>query len=100
MGVKYLTKEFAKDTTNKEYDFHHSINTSINAVTTYISEDNYVTTNSTKIYSDSHTSIIGEDYNAGDNIDAYLYMLQNNPDKTGYYIDGNGAVSRKDDFEI
>lgn len=103
MGVKYLRNDFIEDTEGKVYDFHHSINTGITALKSTITEKNGFS-NSTdvevKSFTDSHTSITLLDYHWGDNIDTYLDHLTNNPDKVGYYVDDNGDVTRRDEFDI
>lgn len=104
MGVKYLRNDFVEDTDGNAYDFHHSINTSIIALKSTITEKNGLFNNSqsvdTKSYSDSHNSNTLLDYHWGDNIDTYLDALTKNPDKVGYYVDDNGDVTRRDEFDI
>lgn len=104
MGVKYLRNDFVEDTDGKVYDFHHSINTSIIALKSTTTEKNGLFNNSksvdTKSYSDSHISITLLDYHWGDNIETYLDDLTKNPDKVGYYVDDNGDVTRRDEFDI
>ena len=92
MGVKYIRNDFIEDTSGKKYDFHHNINTSISSIT--ISES------SSNQYQDQHVSISKGDYHYGDNIETYLNNLYKNPDKAGYYVDGDGKITRKDDFEF
>ena len=92
MGVKYIRNDFIEDTSGKAYDFHHNINTSVSSV--------IITESSTKAYQDTHVSVSIGDYHYGDNIETYLNDLYNNPDKVGYYVDGNGNITRKDDFEL
>lgn len=92
MGVKYIRNDFIEDTSGKMYDFHHNIDTSVSSV--------IISGSSSKAYQDSHVSLSVRDYQYGDNIETYLNDLYNNPDKVGYFVDGDGNVSRKDDFEL
>ena len=104
MGVKYLRNDFVEDTDGKAYDFHHSINTSIMAIKTTITEKSSLFNQSqsadTKVYSDSHLSITLMNYKKGDDVENYLDDLSKNPDKAGYYVDDNGDVTRRDEFDI
>ena len=104
MGVKYIRNDFVEDTDGKAYDFHHSINTSIVAIKSTITEKNGLFNNSesvdAKTYVDSHMSVTLLDYHQGDNIDTYLDNLTKTPDKVGYYVDDNGDVIRKDGFDL
>lgn len=104
MGVKYIRNDFVEDTGGKVYDFHHSINTSIIALKTTITEKNGLFNNSqsidTKAYSDSHLSITLKDFKKGDDVENYLDNLSKNPDKAGYYVDDDGNVTRKDEFDL
>lgn len=104
MGVKYLRNDFVEDTSGKEYDFHHSINTSIIALKSTITEKNSLFGSSqsadSKAYSDSHVSITIGNYKKGDDLEQYLRELSANPDKAGYYVDDNGDVTRRDDFNL
>lgn len=104
MGVKYLINDFVEDTDGKIYDFHHSVNTSIIALKSTITDKNGLFNSSqtvdTQAYSDSHVSITLLDYHFGDNINSYLDNLSKNPDKVGYYVDDNGNVTRKDKFDM
>lgn len=90
MSVKYIRNDFSEDTSGKEYDFHHNINTSIN---TFIKSKN----GGFKVYQNSHTSVTLKGFNKGDDIEEYLENLTNNPDKAGYFIDGDGNVTRRDE---
>ena len=103
MGVKYLRNDFVEDTNGKAYDFHHSINTSITALKSTITEKNSLFGSSKsvdiKAYQDTHLSITKE-YRNGDDVEEYLKYLVANPDKAGYYVDDNGDVVRKDDFPL
>ena len=92
LGVKYIRNDFTEDTTDKTYDFHHNVNTSISVIR--------ISGYSTKIYTDSHVSITIGNYKKGDDIETYLRNLANNPDKVGYYINENGDVSRNDEFDL
>jgi hypothetical protein len=104
MGVKYLRNDFVEDTSGKVYDFHHSINTSIIALKSTITEKHslFGSTQSvdSKAYSDTHLSISLKDYRKGDDVEEYLRNLTANPDKAGYYVDDNGDVTRRDDFPL
>lgn len=104
MGIKYLRNDFVEDTNGKVYDFHHSINTSITALKTTITEKHslFGSTQSvdSKAYSDAHLSISLKEYRMGDDVEEYLKNLVANPDKAGYYVDDNGDVVRKDDFSL
>ena len=93
MGVKYIRNEFVEDTDGKAYDFHHSINTSISSVT----EGNDI---GLKVYQDTYVSLNLMDFHRGDDLENYLNNLTQNPDKAGYYVDGDGNVSRKDEFDL
>lgn len=98
MGVKYLINDCIEDTDGKIYDFHHSINTSIIALKSTIIENSQ--TVNTQVYSDSHISVTLLDYHFGDNINSYLDNLSKNPDIVGYYVDEDGNVTRKDEFDM
>lgn len=104
MGVKYLINDFIEDTDGKIYDFHHSINTSIIAFKSTITEKKGLFDNSqtvgTQAYSDSHVSVTLFNYHFGDNINSYLDNLSKNPDIVGYYVDKDGNVTRKDEFDM
>jgi len=93
MGVKYIKNEFVENTEGKAYDFHHSINTSISSVT----EGRDI---GLKAYQDTHVSLTLMDFHRGDDLEYYLNNLSQNPDKAGYYVDGDGNVSRKDEFDF
>ena len=96
MGVKYQRNDFTEDTTNKKYDFHHNVNTSISHIHyTKISSDTSIDG-----YADSHVSVTVGNYKKGDDIEAYLKNLENNPDKVGYFIDGEGNITRMDEFDL
>ena len=92
MGVKYIRNDFIEDSSGKMYDFHHNINTSVSSV--------IISGSSTNTYQDTYVSKPVGDYHFGDNIETYLNDLYKNPDKVGYYVDGNGKITRKDDFEL
>ena len=104
MGVKYLRNDFVEETDGKEYDFHHSINTSIIALKSTVTEKESLFGSSqsvdAKAYSDSHVSVTIGNYKKGDDLEQYLRELSANPDKAGYYVDDNGDVTRKDDFSL
>lgn len=91
MSVKYLRKDFVEDATGKAYDFHHNINTSVSSVTES-SKDGI------KAYQDTHVSVTLKEYHRGDDLEKYLDNLTNNPDKAGYYVDGDGNVTRRDEI--
>lgn len=93
MGVRYLRNEFVESAEGKGYDFHHSINTSISSVT----EGKDI---GLKAYQDTYVSLTLMDFHRGDDLDNYLNNLTQNPDKAGYYVDGDGNVSRKDEFDL
>lgn len=93
MGVKYIRNEFVEDTEDKAYDFHHSINTSISSVT----EGNDI---GLKAYQDTYVSLSLMDFHRGDDLENYLNNLTQNPDKAGYYVDGDGNVTRRDEFNL
>ena len=92
MNVKYIRNEFTEDTNGKVYDFHHNIETSISSVTK--------TKNDLIVYQDTHVSVTLTEYHWGDNLQKYLDNLVQNPDKAGYYVDGEGHVTRKDEFDM
>lgn len=101
MAVKYLRNEFTEDTSGKVYDFHHDINTSISATKiTKTSKGLGGESVDVSVYSDTHVSITVGDYHQGDDIGTYLENLMNNPDKAGYYVDENGDITRRDEFEL
>lgn len=104
MGVKYLRNDFVEDTSGNTYDFHHSINTSITALKSTITEKNSLFGSSqsvdSKAYQDTHLSISLKEYRKGDDVEEYLKELVSFPDKAGYYVDDNGDVVRKDDFSM
>ena len=102
MAVKYLRNDFTEDTTGKVYDFHHDINTSVDATKITRTSTGWFGGESVdiKAYSDTHVSITVGDYHYGDNIETYLVNLMNNPDKAGYYVDDNGDITRRDEFEL
>lgn len=104
MGVKYLRNDFVEDTSGNTYDFHHSINTSITALKSTITEKNSLFGSSqsvdSKAYQDTHLSISLKEYRKGDDVEEYLKELVSCPDKAGYYVDDNGDVVRKDDFSM
>lgn len=92
MGVKYIRNDFTEDTTGKEYDFHHNVNTSISVIK--------MKGASTKAYTDGYVSVSIGNYKEGDDVNVYLDNLEKNIDKVGYYIDEDGNAAREDDFEI
>lgn len=100
MSVKYLRNDFIEDTSGKIYDFHHNINTSVNATKITKTTKGWFGGETVDVssYADSHVSITVGDYHYGDNIETYLTNLMDNPDKVGYYVDDNGDVTRKDEF--
>ena len=100
MSVKYLRKDFTEDTAGKVYDFHHDINTSVNATKITKTTKGWFGGESVDVssYADSHVSITIGDYHTGDDVDEYISNLLLNPDKVGYYVDKNGDITRKDDF--
>lgn len=100
MCVNYIPKELVEDIEGKSYDFHHSVNTSVMAITSIKSESLSSITQNTKVYSDSHISITKNNYKQGDDLKVYLEILSKSPDKVGYYINGDGDVSPKDDFDL
>lgn len=102
MAVKYLRNDFVEDTSGKVYDFHHDINASVNATKITKTSKGWLGGESVDVssYADSHVSITVGDYHYGDNIEVYLVELMNNPDKAGYYVDENGNVTRKDEFDL
>lgn len=51
-------------------------------------------------FADNHVSISVGDYHAGDDINLYLDDLQSNPDKVGYYVNEEGKIIRKDEFDL
>lgn len=96
MAVKYIPNDFIEDTAGKAYDLYHTVNTSV--VSVYLSSTSNSST--AKAYSDSHISVSVGDYHAGDDLELYISTLSKNPDKVGYYIDEDGVITRKDDFNI
>jgi len=92
LGVKYIRNDFVEDTTGKSYDFHHNVNTSISVIK--------MTGSALKAYSDSHSSITLGNYKKGDDIETYLEELYKAPDKVGYFIDDDGNVTQKDEFDL
>lgn len=92
LGVKYVRNDFVEDTTGKIYDFHHNVNTSINLVKSV----GYSIT----AFSDSHVSVSLGNYKKGDDIEKYLEGLYKAPDKVGYFVDADGNVTQKDEFEL
>jgi len=92
LGVKYVRNDFVEDTTGKIYDFHHNVNTSINLVKSV----GYSITS----FSDSHVSVSLGNYKKGDDIEKYLEDLYKAPDKVGYFVDADGNVTQKDEFEL
>jgi len=101
MGVKYLRNDFTENTDGRVYDFSHNIIASISAVTTLKrTMSGWVTTTSPKAYADTHISLSPMEYHQGDDIDVFLSNLADNPDKVGYYVDGEGNVTIMDEFEM
>lgn len=99
MGVKYLKNELAEEPEGNNYNFHHSINTSVTAVKyEKTSKGNSITQNQSA-YVDSRVTV-SLNYNPGDNVESYIDNLVNSPDKAGYYVDPNGDVIRRDDFNL
>ena len=88
MAVRYLRNEFVEDASGKVYDFHHNINTSVNATKITKTSKGWFGGESIEAtsYADSHVSITIGDYHYGDNVETYLTELSNNPDKVGYYV--------------
>ena len=100
MCVSYIPNELSEDIEGKSYDFHHSVNTSVIAITSIKSESLSSISQSSKVYADSHISITKNEYHQGDDLKDYLEILSKNPDKVGYYIDGEGEVSPNDNFTL
>lgn len=98
--VNYIPKELTEDIEGKLYDFHHSVNTSVIAITSFTSTCQSSISQSSKVYSDSHTSITLNDYHQGDDLYLYLDKLSKTPDKVGYYVNIDGDVSPNDDFDL
>lgn len=98
MSVNYIPKEITEDSEGKKYDFHHSVNTSVLAITTFISNSLSSLSQSSKVYSDNHISVTLNDYHQGDDLKKYIEDLSHTPDKVGYFVNSEGEVSRKDDF--
>lgn len=99
MGVKYLLNELPEEVTDEVYDFHHTINTAVNAVK-ITKKDSWgsqsVDANS---YADNHITV-SVDFHAGDDVKSYLENLVKTPDKVGYFVDSDGNISRKDNFDL
>lgn len=101
MSVKYIRNDFTEDTTSNLYDFHHNINTNVTATKiTKTSKGLFGgETIDVSAYADSHITLSNE-YHYGDNVEDYLNALSTHPDKAGYYVDENGDITRKDEFEL
>lgn len=99
MGVKYLLNELPEDVADEIYDFHHSINTSVNAVKITKKDSWNSQSVDANSYADSHISI-SVDFQAGDDVKSYLENLVKTPDKVGYFVDSDGNISRKDNFDL
>lgn len=104
MGVKYLRNDFADVANGKDYDFHHSIKTSIIALKSTTKEKKSLSSISqsseANAYVDSHTTAPQMDYHKGDDLERYLDNLTLNPDKVGYFVDDEGNVTRRDEFSM
>lgn len=100
MGVKYLRNSFVEETSGKVYDFHHSINTSVNAVKVTTTTKDGLTTMDDQTYIDHYVSLTFFDYHTGDSVEDYLQQLSTTPDKAGYFVTSNGDVFRNDDFSL
>ena len=92
MGVRYIRNEFSEDATGKIYDFCHTINSSVISNTEGESISNHFQT--------VNMSVPSMEYHMGDDLETYLDNLIRNPDKMGFYVDGEGRVTEKDDFDL
>ena len=99
MGVKYLRNELAEDPTGNNYSFHHSINTSISAVTYEKKTKGNSVTQTQSTYVDNHVTV-SLDFHPDDDVESYIENLVSNPDKVGYYIDPKGVITRRDEFDL
>lgn len=103
MCVNYIPNgivEDVEDTDDQVYNFHHSVNTSVVAITSFTSNKQSSISQNTKVYSDSHISLTLNEFHQGDDLNSYIGVLSKTPDKVGYYINADGDVSPKDDFDL
>lgn len=110
MGVKYKKLDFAEISPDIVYDFHHSIyTTTITATSSVISKTKWIPliTNPSTTLSFISTGVVTnyitftkDCFYKGDEVSKYIDDLVNTPDKAGFYIDGSGKFTERDDFPL
>lgn len=108
-GVKYKKLDSTEDTTDKVYDFHHSIFTTTVYATSQISTTTKVNwlgkvstefTYGSGALVENHLSFTKNNTYTGQEVENYVRDLINTPDKAGYFINEGGKFTKYNDFDI
>lgn len=108
-GVKYKKLDLVEDTTDKVYDFHHSIFTTTvyaSSQITTTTKVNWLGKASTEFtfgsgaLVENHISFTKNSTYTGQEVDNYINELVNTPDKAGYFINEDGKFTKNNDFDL
>ena len=108
-GVKYKKLDLVEDTTDKVYDFHHSIFTTTVYATSQITTTtkvNWLGKVSTEYgfgsgsLVENHITFTKNSIYNGSEVEDYINNLINTPDKAGYFINEGGKFTKNNDFEL
>ncbi len=108
-GVKYKKLNLVEDTTDKVYDFHHSIFTTTVYATSQITTTtkvNWLGKVSTEFgfgsgaLVENHISFTKNSTYTGQEVENYINDLINTPDKAGYFINEGGKFTKNNDFDL
>lgn len=108
-GVKYKKLDLVEDTTDKVYDFHHSIfTTTVYATSEITVSRKYTWYGATNIdigfgsgaVVENHINITKNSTYTGDEVEDYINNLVNTPDKAGFYINEDGRFIKNVDFPL
>lgn len=108
-GVKYKKLDLVEDTTDKVYDFHHSIFTTTVYATSQITTTtkvNWLGGVSTELgfgsgaLVENHITFTKNNSYSGQDVENYINDLVNTPDKAGYFINEGGKFTKNNDFDL
>lgn len=108
-GVKYKRLDLVEDTTDKVYDFHHSIFTTTVYATSQLTTTTRVSWLGKVSYEysfgsgalvENHISFTKNSTYTGQEAEQYINDLVNTPDKAGYYINEGGKFTKDNDFPL
>lgn len=108
-GVKYKKLDLVEDTTDKVYDFHHSIFTTTvyaSSQLTTTAKVNWLGIFSTEfVYGsgalvENHINITKNSFHPGQEVENYIWDLINTPDKAGFFINEGGKFTKYNNFDI